>query len=180
MKGLLSSVSVVMLLLGYAHVNCWAQAENDADSIKRTVVPVKLSIPSYPRLAQQARITGDVNLKLSIGSDGHVETVDVVDGHAMLRQAAVESARQSVFECRQCNSRSASYSLSYRFQISPRVASTVCSGQLDPTDPPADVDLEAHRITVLAWEMWICDPAVRKVRSAKCLYLWKCGERVEK
>ncbi|HTA22988.1 MAG TPA: energy transducer TonB [Terriglobales bacterium] len=180
MKGLAYSVSVVMLLLGYAHVNCWAQAENDVDAIKRTVVPVKLSIPSYPRLAQQARIAGDVSLKLSVGSDGHVESVDVVDGHAMLRQVAVESARKSVFECGQCNGRSASYSLSYRFQISPRDASAVCSGQLDPTDPPADVDLEAHRITVVAWEMWICDPAVKKVRSGKCLYLWKCGEHVEK
>jgi len=181
MKSLVYSASAVMLLLCYASVSggAQAQAESAADSIGSTVVPVKLSIPAYPRLAQQARITGDVNLKLSIGSDGHVESVDVVDGHAMLRQVAVESARKSVFECRQCNGRSDSYSLSYRFEISPTDPPKDCSGKADPGNPPGEVDLAAHRVTVFAREMWTCDPAVVKVRSVKCLYLWKCGERVE-
>jgi hypothetical protein len=47
----------------------------------------------------------------------------------------------------------------------------------DPTEkqPPAEVDLLSHQVTVPAWVMGICDPAVRRVRSAKCLYLWRCG-----
>src|SRR5580698_8154706 len=68
MKGLLYSVLVVMLLLCHAFVNCGAQAVDAAGSIKSTIVPVRLFVPFYPRLAQQARIAGDVNLKLSVGS----------------------------------------------------------------------------------------------------------------
>jgi outer membrane biosynthesis protein TonB len=48
---------------------------------------------------------GDVKLDLSIHRDGSVESADVVSGHAMLKQAALEGARRSQFECRGCNYR---------------------------------------------------------------------------
>ena len=42
------------------------------------------------------------------------------------------------------------------------------------------------KVTIFGNEVWICDPTSEirrtytRVRSAKCLYLWKCGRRLEK
>src|SRR5712692_11252304 len=69
----------------------------------------KLSDPTYPRLAQQARITGDVDLMLTIQRDGSVESAVVVSGHPMLQQAALESAQRSQFECKGCGEAVTSY-----------------------------------------------------------------------
>jgi len=53
--------------------------------------------PVYPPLARQARVSGDVHLSLTIGSDGHVEHIEVESGHPLLVPAAMEAARQWVF-----------------------------------------------------------------------------------
>jgi len=152
-------------------------AQTQSAETAANVVPVRLSLPAYPRLAQQADISGDVDLVLAVSTNGQVESVNVLSGHAMLRQAAIESARQSTFECRNCD-RASSYSLRYRFQIDRIAPDRACSATSEP-DPPVELDLAAHQVTISAWQVWICDPAVevRKARSAKCLYLWKCVQR---
>lgn len=66
------------------------------------VVMVKLHPPQFPAMANQARIGGDVELKLTIGRDGTLESVAIVSGQPILGRAAVESATQSQFECRAC------------------------------------------------------------------------------
>lgn len=50
--------------------------------------------PDYPTLARAARISGDVALEITIGEDGSVTSVQVISGHAMLQNAAVQAARQ--------------------------------------------------------------------------------------
>jgi protein TonB len=57
---------------------------------------------TYPPLARQANITGDVELKLEIRKDGSIQSASVVSGHPMLTQAALNSAQRSHFECRGC------------------------------------------------------------------------------
>jgi protein TonB len=42
--------------------------------------------PTYPPLARQAGISGDVELKLEIRKDGSVQSATVVSGHPMLTQ----------------------------------------------------------------------------------------------
>ncbi|MGA3090215.1 MAG: TonB family protein [Terriglobales bacterium] len=44
---------------------------------------------TYPPLARQANITGDVELKLEIRKNGSIQSVSVVNGHPMLTQAAL-------------------------------------------------------------------------------------------
>lgn len=80
------------------------------------VVLTKLFPPIYPPLARQASISGDVTVKLRIGKYGSVESVEVVSGHAMLKQAALESARKSRFECRECGD-AVVYLLTYSFVV---------------------------------------------------------------
>jgi hypothetical protein len=41
------------------------------------------------------------------------------------------------------------------------------------------MDTSKHEVIISAWPTWTCDPSVEliKVRSVKCLYLWRCGVR---
>lgn len=50
--------------------------------------------PDYPLLAKQARIQGVVLLRAVIGRDGRIENLQVLSGHPMLVQAALEAVRQ--------------------------------------------------------------------------------------
>jgi protein TonB len=53
--------------------------------------------PVYPPLAKAARVQGTVRFDATIGKDGHVENLVLVSGPPLLVQAAMESARQSVY-----------------------------------------------------------------------------------
>jgi TonB family protein len=81
------------------------------------VVLTVLSRPTYPPLARQARISGDVDLMLRIRQDGSVESAVVVSGHPLLAQTAIDSAQHSRFECRKCSETLTSLRLVYTFQL---------------------------------------------------------------
>ena len=49
--------------------------------------------PTYPPLAQQARIQGAVVLTAIIGKDGNIQNLQVVGGHPMLAPAAIEAVK---------------------------------------------------------------------------------------
>lgn len=61
--------------------------------------------PNYPFVARQARIEGDVRLEAVLGTDGRVQSVQVVEGHPALREAAVEAVKQWVYEPTYLNDR---------------------------------------------------------------------------
>jgi protein TonB len=50
--------------------------------------------PEYPSLARQARIQGQVSLRAIISRDGRIENLQVVNGHPLLVQAAIDAVRQ--------------------------------------------------------------------------------------
>ena len=50
--------------------------------------------PNYPPLARQARIQGTVVLHAVISKDGSIENLQLVSGHPMLAQAAIEAVKQ--------------------------------------------------------------------------------------
>jgi protein TonB len=50
--------------------------------------------PSYPPLARQTRISGTVRLHAIIGKDGSVQQLEVLSGHPLLVQAALDAVRQ--------------------------------------------------------------------------------------
>ncbi len=156
-----------------------AQATDRPDAPEDQVVLSKLAPPIYPRIAQSAHIQGEVNVTIGVRHDGGVESATFVGGHPMLKQAALDSAEQSLFECHGCSDGFTSYSLTYKFEIAPRDPPKDCFGNPDPPPPQPQVDLARHQVTVFAWQLWTCDPAVEihRFRSAKCLYLWRCGVR---
>ena len=59
---------------------------------------IKKVDPQYPALALQARISGVVKLRVTIGTDGAVKHMEVISGHPLLVPAAMESARQWAFQ----------------------------------------------------------------------------------
>lgn len=50
--------------------------------------------PTYPPLARQARVQGQVVLQAVIGKDGRVQNLQVVSGHPMLASAALDAVKQ--------------------------------------------------------------------------------------
>jgi len=50
--------------------------------------------PVYPPLARQTRISGTVRLHAIIGKDGMIQSLEVVSGHPLLQQAALDAVRQ--------------------------------------------------------------------------------------
>ena len=154
--------------------SCAALAQTDSHPVVSggEVVIVSLAKPIFPPLARQARIVGEVELKLGIRLDGSVESAVAVSGHPMLIQAALNSAQQSRFECRSCENEVTSYSLVYSFQFSavpPR--DWPCPERNEPV-----VTQSGHQVTVTA-EPALVHPYFGYVsaRSAKCAYLWRCG-----
>lgn len=171
---LLSALAVTFL----GSVTSSAQGQTESGSSKSEIALSRLFPPTYPRLAQQARITGAVEIALRIRPEGTVESAEIISGHPMLKDAALESARQSQFECKECTQALTSYRLTYRFDIAPRDPPKTCT-EPEQTPSPAKMDTLKHEVTVFASGMWTCDPRVEliRVRSVKCLYLWKCDVR---
>ncbi len=73
--------------------------------------------PAYPPLARQARIGGDVILKIEVRPDGSVASAAVISGHAMLKQAALESAVKSTFPRPEGAEGAVSYLITYTFGL---------------------------------------------------------------
>jgi hypothetical protein len=137
------------------------------------LVVAKLEAAVYPPMAVAARVWGDVTLHVALASDGTATAVSVESGPPMLRQAAINSATQSLFQSSQEN-RTGDYRLVYRFVLD---QTTKC--EHDASYPR--VKHESNVVTITEQNVPICDPGavIERVRfrSAKCLYLWKCGSR---
>jgi TonB family protein len=163
-----------------AAIELSAQVQNGSDTTQDGVVLSKLSTPIYPPLAKQARVWGDVNLTVHVRKDGSVESVKLDSGPAMLKQAALDSALKSEFVCRGCSEALTSYSLVYTFKFTGKkcCAETDNGTEREKPQPRAGVIQSQNQVTILADPACICDPGPdRKVRSAKCFYLWRCSFR---
>jgi TonB family protein len=55
---------------------------------------VRTARANYPEMAKRMHVSGSVTLGVHIAADGSVGKVDVIGGHPLLTQAAVESVKQ--------------------------------------------------------------------------------------
>jgi TonB family protein len=58
--------------------------------------------PRYPFVAAAANAQGLVNLRLTVGQDGHVQSVEVLSGNHLLTDSAVEAGKKLIFDCSAC------------------------------------------------------------------------------
>ena len=180
-RGSLVAFLANTVFLAWAPASSLAPTEANPIPIPDGIVLTKLFPPKYPPLARQARITGDVELTIEVTGDGSVQSATAVRGHPLLKQAALDSAQESQFDCRGCGETPTSYSLIYTFQLVGE--NGCCTSEGDSTDKPNEhfprVIQSLNHVTLVDQPVCICDPAFtidrRRARSAKCLYLWKCG-----
>ncbi|HTR36373.1 MAG TPA: energy transducer TonB [Bryobacteraceae bacterium] len=59
---------------------------------------IRKVIPVYPPLAKQLRVSGVVHLIGTIGKNGTIRNLQIVDGHPMLARAAAEAVEQWVYQ----------------------------------------------------------------------------------
>lgn len=171
-------VFVLGILFGGTYA-CLAQGATATITPQNAAVLMKLSSPVYAPIALTAHVTGDIELLLNIRRDGSVESAMVISGHPLLQQAALSSAKQSQFQCLRCIEELTPYHLFYAFRLD--APSDACTGP-DPCKSASDVKrapevtLSENHVTLTnhLYPACICD-YLKKVRSAKCLYLWKCG-----
>ena len=131
---------------------------------------VKLKPPFYPPLAIAAYVSGEVDVDITLLDTGEPREVQVRSGPQMLREAAVESAKNSTFEAVPRSDSHSPYKLVYRFVLD----ATSCAEGRGPSYPRVSQD--ANLITITEKPVPICDPAAdRRVRSPKCFYLWRCS-----
>jgi protein TonB len=59
---------------------------------------IRKIVPPYPALARQARISGTVRLIGIIGKDGTIRNLQLVSGHPLLVDAALQAVRQWIYQ----------------------------------------------------------------------------------
>jgi hypothetical protein len=178
---------MALLLVAVAFLEARSLAQQtpqpvQSDATKGEAVLLILSKPTFAPLARQANVEGDVIVDITVRPDGSTEAT-VAKGHPFLKQAALDSAMQSRFECRVCTA-PLSYTLVYTFRRTSE--GSCCDGMGAPVkveQEPQSYDERGRpqtRVTISAEKICLCDPSftlTKKVRSLKCLYLWKCSTR---
>ncbi len=112
-----------------AHVEiAVAQVAVPLETSRFEVVLNQVYPPVYPPLARQARIMGDVKILVGVRQNGSVASAEVVSGHPMLQQAALESAQKSTFLCPECKGAVTLFTVTYTFGTRVDLEGLDCSG----------------------------------------------------
>jgi len=94
MRKRVASMTAGVLLL-FLSVAPGALAEDTSDPHPRAVL--HRVQPTYPEIARRLSLDGLVMLRAEVAADGHVKSVTVVSGNAILAQAAIRAVREWVF-----------------------------------------------------------------------------------
>jgi TonB family protein len=99
---LLAAIGCFLLLATATLINVHAQTDQPQIVRKSGGVlagsATKRVEPTYPPLAKAARISGVVVVEVTVDTDGKVIAARAISGHPLLKDAAVEAARQWVFQ----------------------------------------------------------------------------------
>jgi hypothetical protein len=142
-----------------------------AASQKPELIWESFQAPEYPRNAQIAHISGPIAVEFTLNEDG-TGSIGKVTGHPLLAAAAVESIKASRFRCSHCGRESA-FTVEFNFGFAEHTCEET---KHHPAYTAALKD--ANDVSVIAEPVCTEDPGAvyAKVRSVRCLYLWKCGK----
>jgi TonB family protein len=165
-------LSVAVVGMPCAARNATAQeGGSSSESTVARVVPIKLTRPVYPQIAQSARVRGFIVVDIWVQPDGHVASTTVLRSAPLLEQAALDAMRSSTFECRGCTAATTPYTLVYSFEFDDGSSQ---GGTL--VDGIRSTPFQSHiKTTAEMPQISGGRPSPFAVRSAKCLYLWQCG-----
>lgn len=93
-RNLLGPLVLTLVLTSLAAAQQAAPQPITVDKAQMASQIIKKVNPVYPPLARQARIQGQVILKVEITKSGDAENIQLVSGHPMLAPSAIEAVRQ--------------------------------------------------------------------------------------
>ena len=76
---------IAILFLALMATTCRAQEQREV---------LDKPTPVYPEIARRMNLTGTVKIRATIGPDGRVKRVDVIGGHPLLTDAAVDAVKR--------------------------------------------------------------------------------------
>ena len=182
---------MIFMSVGFSLTISSSLCAQSGESPQAEVVLIKVFAPIFPPFARQALVAGDVQVKVLVRPDGTLAAAEAISGHDLLRDAALESARKSEFECRRCIGETF-HILTYTFMFPklPPMDPDPCCCSHPPSfrQPPIEslIEQSQDHITVIdGMKECICPDSCEakeaekrsKYRSFKCLYLWQCGHR---
>jgi TonB family protein len=172
---MLNTVTIlrIAIMIFLFAVSCASGAQISPTPAKQSELRIaELPPASYPPMALAAHVSGDVELEAVVRLDGTLESVAVLSGPAMLKQAAVAKARETRFGCEQCSQAATTFHIVFRFELG---EARSCEVQ-DSSYPR--ITQSANAITITERPFGTCDPSVSltrtRVRSIRCLFLWRC------
>jgi outer membrane biosynthesis protein TonB len=98
---------------------------------------IKKVEPVYPLLALQARIQGVVRFTAIIGTDGHVQDLQVISGHPLLIPVAKEAVQQWVYRPTLLNGKPVEVSTEIDVAFTPSEGKDASGGAAGSVAPPA-------------------------------------------
>ena len=137
------------------------------------VVPTSVPQPVYPPIAESAHVTGNVVVKVVVRPDGGVAFAAVESGAPLLREVALKAAQQAQYECRGCTEPGTPLSLVFTFRIFGRDEPKPAAGLTFDREGGATVNVVG--VVGYWWEGAVFSQIAARVRSRKCLWLWRCG-----
>jgi TonB family protein len=87
---------IFLVILGFSLMLAIPPAAMAQDCPEQLPKVIQHAQPSYPPLARQTRIQGDVRVKLTTDG-GSVADAEITEGHPMLRKAAEDNVRSWKF-----------------------------------------------------------------------------------
>jgi len=89
----------VMLVILVGILLCVSAIAQDKSNVTSKSPPqlVRFVAPAYPRKANDARMTGTVIVRISVGKNGQVTKVDLVSGHPFFAAAVLDALKQWSF-----------------------------------------------------------------------------------
>jgi TonB family protein len=148
LRGLLTTAALLVGLMMLASVG----QNNPADRVEAK----RVEIPRYLPLAQQAAVSGEVILNLTVSKTGKVVSVDVVSAKPEnwgkgFASMAIDAAKRSEFACSSCSGDTFQHRVTYQFQFAP-IPKDACN---DPPPPPLSKVDSVFHVTVRP-SAWPC------------------------
>jgi len=158
-------IALSVALFGQAVIPEWLTLLTDQTTTPPLVVLRRIEI-HYPAIAESARMTGTVNIRVGVRPDGSVSETALLDGVPLLNDAA----SAAVFECRQCTEPVTPHTITFVFSFP--------NGFGNAPPPTWKQTGDANSEVTVLGANHLCDhcPGIpSQVRAARCLWLWRCG-----
>jgi len=176
-----SSMTIVarwLFLAGIvAGVATSASAQNTVTNPSVVLVQIRASELVYPAIAQSARVSGTIDVRVGVRPDGsvaEVTTFPLARWWQMLQEVATVAAAHASFECRGCTEPLTAHTITFVFSL---------DGSDSAGNPPPptwkQIGPASSEVTIVRRHEVINPrgPTTRVLhdRAARCLWLWRCG-----